>query len=336
MNYAVDNGLVYGMSCDDNNISPKVTILMAIYRPKLDWLIKQLISLNMQTYKNLELIACNDDPEYYIEPELFEKHIKSFPYKLTVNEKNIGSNKTFERLTEMATGEYIAYCDQDDIWQDNKIELLLTRIKNTGAELCCSDLIIVDENDKVLADSITKVRKRHIFKEGDNLAPELIVRNFVTGCAMLIKTETAKAAIPFESYMVHDHWLALFSALRGKLAFEPTPTVRYRQHSYNQTAVLTGISTKEDYFTLRIELLINRAEALKERFKYCDDEHFVDTLDNVRKWVYARKQYFYNHKFVYAREIWRYKSFGVSPSLFEIAMPVIPNGCFFKVINLIK
>ena len=37
-----------------------ISILMAVYEPRMDWLREQLESLNVQTYPNLELIVCDD------------------------------------------------------------------------------------------------------------------------------------------------------------------------------------------------------------------------------------------------------------------------------------
>ena len=231
---------------------PLVTIVMAVYHPREDWFVEQLESLNRQTYPNIELFICDDGPDFPVDEEIIRKQIHAFPYRLLSNTENIGSSKTFELLTALANGRYIAYCDQDDVWEDRKIELFVKRMIKTGASLCCGDLSMIDENGKFIATSITKVRKRHVFKEGANLAPELIVRNFATGCAMMLKAEIAKAAIPFEENMVHDHWLALYSALTGEIAFEPTATVRYRQHGSNQTSVLAGVRTKDDYYRIKL------------------------------------------------------------------------------------
>lgn len=313
---------------------PLVTIVMAVYHSREDWLIQQLISLDKQTYKNLELIICDDGPDLPVNHELFQKYVNAFPWRLIANQTNIGSNKTFERLTALATGKYIAYCDQDDIWEENKIELLVQRIEKTGAELCCSDLSIIDENGKLIAGSITKVRKRHVFKEGANLAPQLIVNNFVTGCAMIMKADTAKAAIPFEEYMVHDHWLALYSALHGEIAFEPTATVKYRQHCDNQTTVLAGVKTKEEYYRLRIELLYNRVCSLKSRLG--SNKNLLQTLNSVYKWVLARRNYFYNPGIKNARQILKYREFGLAPSFFEMLMPLMPKPLFGKIINYLR
>jgi glycosyltransferase involved in cell wall biosynthesis len=319
---------------DTDTKLPRVTVLLAVYKPQEYWLAELLMSLNRQTYKNLELIICDDCPDDSVDQSFFQKYLSKFPWSIVTNEKNIGSNKTFERLTNMANGKYIAYCDQDDIWEDNKIELLVKRIEKARAELCFSDLSIIDENGTTVAGSITAVRKRHRFKEGFNLSSELIVRNFVTGCAMLIRTETAKAAIPFEEYMVHDHWLALFASLRGQIVFEPTATVKYRQHCGNQTAVLAGVKSKEDYYRLRIELLDKRVRSLKTRINY--NEAFQKELDGVYDWVLARKNYFNKCNINSLVSLWKRKKFGVAPSVFEIAIPFIPSFLFEKVIALIK
>ena len=311
-----------------------VSIVMAVYHPKENWLIQQLESLNRQTYKNIEIIICDDGPDTPVNLELFQKCITKFPWRIVSNSANLGSSKTFERLTAMAEGKYIAYCDQDDIWEDNKIELMVNRIKKTGAVLCCSDLSMIDENGKFIADSITKVRKRHVFKEGAGLAPKLIVRNFVTGCAMIIKTETAKAAIPFEEYMVHDHWLALFSALHGEIAFEPIPTVKYRQHQSNQTSVLTGIHTKEDYDRIRIETFYKRIFSLRERF--CANEKISAVLDEISAWTFARKDYYEKPSIQTAKIMWAGREFDKHSTLFELLMPLIPAFLFKKVIDILR
>ncbi len=318
----------------EKHIYPRVTIVMAVYKPREDWLTEQLASLNNQTYGNLDLIVCDDCPEAPVSEDFISRHITNFPYKIVFNDKNLGSNRTFERLTMMAEGDYIAYCDQDDIWEVNKIEMLVRRLERQNAVLCCSDVSIIDKNGHQTADSITKIRKRHVFKEGYNLAPDLIVHNFVTGCAMIVKTEIAKKAVPFEEHMVHDHWLALFSALQGYIAFEPTPTVKYRQHDNNQTGVLSGVHTKDDYYKLRIEHLYNRVASLRRRLAMYPD--FIQVLDSVQVWVMARKEFFYKHNLKNIKRMLRYRSFSNAATVFEIFMPLIPDFFFDEVIKLLR
>lgn len=149
------------------------------------------------------------------------------------------------------------------------------------------------------------------------------MHNFVTGCAMIMKTEIAKKAVPFEENMVHDHWLALFSALQGFIAFEPTPTVKYRQHDSNQTGVLHGVHTKEDYYKLRIEHLYSRITSLRQRLVMYPD--FIQVLDSVQVWVTARKEFFNKRDLKNLKRMLRYRVFSKAATVFEIFIPLIPD-----------
>ncbi|SMC73404.1 glycosyltransferase [Papillibacter cinnamivorans] len=313
---------------------PLVSVVLAVFRPNPDWLRELLFSLNRQTYRPLELLIRDDCPDCPTDPEIFRECVTAFPWQLVKGQKNLGSNGAFQELTSMARGKYIAYCDQDDIWEDWKIARMVRRLEETGALLCCSDLSVIDEAGRELAPSITRLRRRHVFREGAGLAPGLIYRNFVTGCAMVMRAEMAKAAIPFEPYMVHDHWLALFSAVQGEIAFEPAATVRYRQHGGNQTGVLTGVRTKEDYSRLRIELFLSRVRSLSERLG--SREELRGPLEESVRWARAREDYYRHPDPASAARLWADRQADRSVTLFELFMPMIPAFLFGRILNLLK
>lgn len=115
-----------------------------------------------------------------------ESCILKIPYCLERNSENLGSNRTFEKLTLAAKGRYIAYCDQDDIWLPEKLSSLEKQLVEDEAVLICSDVFVIDGRGEKVAASITKLRRRHKFLEGSNLTDSLLFRNFVMGCTMLI------------------------------------------------------------------------------------------------------------------------------------------------------
>ena len=96
---------------------PLVSILLAVYKPNETWFIEQLISLNEQTYDNIELLVYDDCPDFPVNEDIIKKYITKFSYTLIRGIENEGSNKAFEELTKEAKGELFAYCDQDDIWE---------------------------------------------------------------------------------------------------------------------------------------------------------------------------------------------------------------------------
>lgn len=310
---------------------PLVSIVMAVYNPNMQWLEQQLLSLNKQSYENIYLHIlddCSTTVGYNKICACVERCIDRFPYNIGKNEMNIGSNKTFEKLTEIARGKYIAYCDQDDIWNEDKLAVLENMIEKTDALLVCSDVVVIDEEDNITADSIVKVRKRHVFHEGPNLGYELLFKNFVIGCTMLIDGKTAKEAVPFIDSMVHDHYLALYCALQGNIAVCQKPLIRYRIHENNQTNVMTGVYSKKDYYIERILRFYERIMEINSRLS-------VNGIDEVILWAQARRDYYYGHwksGFV----IWKYRSMNRSTALFELIMLKMPAFFFIRVIRWIK
>ena len=311
---------------------PLITIVMAVYHPRMDWLAEQLDSLNTQTYPNLELIVCDDGPDEPVEESIFAEHITAFPWELVRNKENLGSNKTFERLTTMARGEYIAYCDQDDIWLPQKLEVLQEAIEKEKALLACSDMFIIDGEGRQTADSITKVRRHHVFHSGTNLAEGLLTHNFVTGCTMLVMAKDAKDALPYCPYMVHDHYIALWCARCGKILCVPEPLTKYRQHGANQTSVLVGVHDRESYIDVRIRELQRRVRWLSERF--ANDEQLRVPLDELSRWVEARERSMTRHG--NAGTVWKYREYGKAVSLFDIVTPYLPNSLFMLAVRLVR
>lgn len=312
---------------------PLVSILLAVYKPNEKWFIEQLISLNEQTYENMELLIYDDCPEFQVNEEYFKKYITKFKYTLIRGEKNKGSNKAFEELTKIADGEFFAYCDQDDIWEKEKIDLMVDKLKMEDVTLVCSDLLIIDENSKKTANSITEIKKRIVYKSGYNLAGELLMTNFVTGCAMMVKKEIAKKAMPFETTLIHDQWIAIIAALSGKIEFIDKPLVRYRQHSFNQTGILKDVNDKKTYYSKRILDFLCRYRVFEERLNHVE---LKEQIDNSLIWLEARKNYFLSPNIKDLKVMIKYKDFHKVSVLIEIILPFLPECIFKNIIKLAK
>ena len=310
---------------------PLISILMAVYEPNLKWLREQLISLNEQTYSNLVLYIRDDYSLTVSFDEIqscVQDCISAFPVILQRNEKNLGSNLTFERLTQEAEGKYFAYCDQDDIWLPEKLEILEKEISNHIALLACSDVIVIDANGEKTADSISEIRPRHLFCSGENLAGTLLYHNFVIGCTMLINAKIAKEACPFAKNMVHDHYLALYTAMKGEIYSHSMPLIKYRIHGGNQTGILSGIKTKNDYIDKHIGVFASRIEELSARFSFQE-------LNTAKDWVKRRKENV-SGSLIGAYRLWCLREVNLTTSIFEIIGLRLPNNLFSLALWFIK
>ena len=310
---------------------PQIAILMAVYEPRMDWLREQLMSLEAQTYSNIKLYVrddCSPTVSFETIQSCVKDCIRAFPYEVARNEENLGSNKTFERLTAEAEGEYFAYCDQDDIWAPEKLERLENRLAKDSADLVCSDVYLIDGAGERFGESIADIRPRHVFRQGAGLAPGLIYRNFVIGCTALVRAARAKQALPFADSMVHDHYLAFFSALHGSIAVCPDRLVHYRIHGGNQTGVLAHIDDRKSYLEHHLTPFCERVEELGKRVS-------LPELDVAAQWARARVRNARRQPGG-MRALWKLRKVNLTTTMFELIVLRLPQFLMRPILGAIQ
>ncbi|EJP21822.1 glycosyltransferase, group 2 family protein [Peptostreptococcaceae bacterium AS15] len=316
-----------------------VSVIVATYNPNIFWLEKQLNSINNQTYSNIEVVLLDDCSKYekYFDIKETTGIIRRFPLRIYRNDKNLGSNKTFEKLVNFASGDYIAFCDQDDIWNNEKIVVLVNEIENSpNTLLAYSDMKIIDDNDNIISNSMSTYRKRHVFLEGDNLFKQLIYRNFVVGCTMLVKRDIVLKSLPFVDSMVHDHYIALFASCFGNIKFVNKPLITYRQHANNQTSVLKGVNDKKDYEKLQIDVFNNHIKDLENKNELITNMKFSHEIVIAKRWGLKRKIWWNKFDFNSMITIFKLRKHNLKTSIFELLFARFPNFIFEKVIYAIK
>lgn len=313
----------------------QIDILMAVYDPDEAFFSAQLDSLNCQTYENIHLIVRDDCsptvPLSHIQ-HMLQKHITAFPYTLIRNESNVGSNKTFELLTEDASGEIFAYCDQDDVWMPDKLEKMAQAMRRTGVDMVYTDVAIIDENGIQTADSILELRRHCVMLDGKNLGPELLFRNFVFGCAALVDGKAAKAALPFCPHYFHDHYLTLWCGEHNGLYRYPEPLIQHRIHSSNQTGVMLGVKDKDSYAQNRIQIVIDRLDWILAHFP-CSPETRKAAEEGLI-WANARMDNWTSYR--NTALMWRYRHLGAKVTLFEIVAARMPNWLLMFTMKLLR
>ena len=310
-----------------------VAILLATYNPPIDWLCELLDSLNRQTYPNLRLYVRDDGSKTLTLEELdtiLAEHITAFPYVLYQNEKNMGSNETFSALVADCSEHYIAFCDQDDVWLPDQVENTVRLLENSPLHptIVCANVRIIDGEGNPIADRIDQYRRRHVFLRGEGLAPTLIFRNFALGCTMVAERERILSYRPFPAQIVHDHYLLFRAAIDGAIDYLDEPQMLYRIYGGNQTGVMTGVRTKADYYTRRIEVFAHRVARFSE---YAS----IPALEEATAWCRAREANFKRERGGF-RALWQLRHVNRSTSLFELFALRMPRPIFSLAIKLIQ
>ncbi|HCW53387.1 MAG TPA: glycosyl transferase, partial [Clostridium sp.] len=189
-------------------------------------------------------------------------------------------------------------------------------------------------NGEKIYNSIRDIRKRIVYRRGNNLVMKLLVTNFVTGCAMIVKKQIALKSIPFAKTMVHDNWIAVVAALNGKIDYVDKRLVRYRQHSNNQTGILKDVYDKKTYFDIKIIDMIERYKELE--FKMLNNKEVMPYITYCLKSLDIRKQYFLKPSINGIINMLRYSMYYKMSILLELFIPIMPEFIFKFIIRLAK
>lgn len=206
---------------------PLISIALTTYNGE-KYLRKLLDSIFAQSYQNIEVIAC-DDNSTDSTPEILNEYAQKFGLRYHTNEIRQGFVKNFEKALTLCQGVYIALADHDDIWLNNKLEVLIKEIGNHF--LIHSDAYIIDNEDNIVSNSYTAYAKKLIKMYRPH---EFFFHNSVTGCTSLINKSLLEKALPFpDNCLSHDWWLALVAIKLKGIKYLNIPLIKYRQHPSN-------------------------------------------------------------------------------------------------------
>ena len=218
---------------------PAVTIVIATYNGAL-FLSQQMESVIAQTYPNIEIIAV-DDCSTDATVEILESFQVKYPHiKIIRNQQNLGYIKNFEKGCKLASGEYIALCDQDDVWHPDKIKKMQAAIGSYPLIYC--DSVLCDEDLQPIGVNISD---RGNCRDYDNPLQQAVFCR-IYGHATLIRRDFLQKAIPFLDIIPHDWWLSYMATFYGGMKYLNEPLASYRQHSANIFGAAGGKSRKHN------------------------------------------------------------------------------------------
>ena len=220
---------------------PSLEIALATHN-SARFLPELLQSLFHQTYQQFTILVA-DDNSTDDSLSILSSFQQRYPTRLRILEfpsKVGGPRQNFARLVEQLTADYAMFCDHDDVWLPNKIDVSIGQIRSLEAThgpetplLFHTDLVVTGPNLEVIAPSYwsyTNVNPRR------NSLRNLLVQGTTMGCALIMNRALYQRAgtIPPDAIM-HDCWMTLVAAAFGKIEFSSLGTILYRQHGSNYT-----------------------------------------------------------------------------------------------------
>ncbi len=215
-----------------------IAILLATYNGE-KYIFDQLESIRTQTYQDF-ICFIHDDGSKDKTRTIVKNYCQQYPehFKEVEGPPTGGSKNNFFFLLKNVESDYYMFSDQDDIWLENKLSVLMGKMREiendkTIPTLTFSDMEVVNE---------TLDQIHYSFMNYNRLDPKdlrfcrLVVQNVAAGCTMLFNRTLRDESLKYgniEKIRWHDWWLVLISSGKGKIEYVDQRLQLYRQHSNN-------------------------------------------------------------------------------------------------------
>lgn len=222
-----------------------ISVCMAVYNGE-QYIYQQIESILAQIAPSDEIVVSDDGSS-----DKTLEIIQSFEdtrIVLISNTSRRGLVKNIENALLHARGEYIFLADQDDVWVQTRVSVVLQFLQMY--DLVISDCYVVDSGLNILKDSLFRI---------NNSSPGFVknlIKNSYVGCCMAFNRTILKSVLPFPSYIpMHDWWIGLVCECRYKTCFINDRLVYYRRH-FSNISDTSSLSTSSFYLKIRWRVLL--------------------------------------------------------------------------------
>lgn len=224
----------------------KISVALAAYKGE-QYISEQIDSILSQLGENDELIVSDDYPEGKTR-EIVEKYQSQDKRVRYIEGEGKGVVRNFENALKACSGDVIFLSDQDDVWMNNKVELVMKEFSN-GADLVLHDASVTDSALNVTEPSFFAVHGSNASFFGN------MVRNSFVGCCMAFTKKVMHESLPFpDALPMHDWWIALVAMKKKRnVVLLAEPLIKWRRHSETVTGGKTSVLQK---IMWRIKILL--------------------------------------------------------------------------------
>lgn len=225
-----------------------ISVCIATYNGE-KYIKEQIDSILKQLDENDEIIISDNystDNTLKILEQYNDKRIKIFQQKKSINysrwSKFYSITKNFENAINKSSGDIILFSDQDDIWYDNKVEIIRRDLEIKSCVI--SNYNVINDINKIICN------KKYIINPLKNILKVILFVPFL-GCTMGIQRDLLLKYLPFpKNLLLHDIYIGLLSYISGNIIFENRELISYRYHGFNATTAGLGKSNNRLFFKI--------------------------------------------------------------------------------------
>jgi hypothetical protein len=196
---------------------------------------EQLATIVDQTEPPLEIIVSDDgstDQTMSIVEDVAAR--SSVPIKLYRNVDNLGFSENFLAACDNASGDYIAFSDQDDRWRPDKLEVGRAALRDHRASLCVHAVQHIDQQGRRLGINRQGIRQTRTV-ESLRADPWGVYYGFTMLFDKSLLTRLPRSERGLDSFsrgrlLSHDRWVYFLASCFGRIVTLADVLADYRQH----------------------------------------------------------------------------------------------------------
>lgn len=254
-----------------------ISVAMTTYNGE-KYIRKQIESILNQSMKVDEIIVCDDGST-----DKTLEILQEYPITVYKNKKNLGYRLNFKKAMSLCTHEYTFLCDQDDIWETDKVKTMIEIMqKHPNIHVLASSFKYIDSKD----DLIHMKPKRNF--SNNNLYPkpvkfealvpvqfdEFLPMNYFQGCSLVLDKWIKNLALNnFDARLPHDWLISMIASSYQGMFFLNKSLFKYRLHDNNSIGV--------EYLTQSTSEHIQKASSTKLRMQNANNALIV--LEDIEK-----------------------------------------------------
>jgi glycosyltransferase involved in cell wall biosynthesis len=199
--------------------------------------IKQQLDSILQQLADKDEVVIYDDCSTDETCQILESYSDT-RIRLTHNPVRLGHAQNFIKAISLATGDYIALSDQDDIWVEGRLSKMMGMLEPLPpASLVIGEFTAVDEGNKKCSSHLNQLPLGRPSRNNlVQLMRILAGRVKYFGCTFIFKRELTKYIVPMPpSVEAHDVWIAINACLYSSIAHCEENTLWHRLHERNLT-----------------------------------------------------------------------------------------------------
>lgn len=213
----------------------KIDILMATYNGE-SFIRQQIASIQNQTMTDWVLYIHDDGST-----DLTLEIIREFALqdeRIVLIEDGISFHEpasNFMYLLKYVQSDYVIFSDQDDIWLENKLEVMYREIQHYDAQIP----VAVYGNGYIYNSNSNEISGRSILVPPAGLGTVLFMNGGIQGCAVMMNRALYKICQEYSGFLaMHDHVVTLAAFTFGRMIYIDQKLMLYRRHNQTVTDVV--------------------------------------------------------------------------------------------------